>query len=209
MISPIIFTVSLLLSSACHAAVQDFCVADLTAPQSLVGYACKKLETVTVNDFVYSGLGVAGNTSKLKVAVTWVTVPEFPALNGLGISLARADLAVGGVFPIHTHPRATEAIIVSEGKITAGFVSSTNTVYYKTLKQGDVMIFPQGLPHFVMNAGATPVQIFVSFSSENPGLQVLDYSLFSNDFPSELVAATTFLDIPQIKKLKAFFGGTG
>ncbi|XP_059433284.1 auxin-binding protein ABP19a-like [Corylus avellana] len=210
MISPIIFIFSLLLFS-CHAAVQDFCVADLTAPETPAGYACKKAANVTVDDFVFSGLGVAGNTTGTfnKAATIPAFSAQLPGVNGLGFSFARLDMEPGGVYPIHTHPRATEAIIVLEGKITAGFVSSANTVYYKTLKQGDVMIFPQGLPHFVVNAGSTPVQVFVSFSSANPGIQILDFSLFSNDFPSELIAATSFLDIPQIKKLKAFFGGTG
>ncbi|XP_059432973.1 auxin-binding protein ABP19a-like [Corylus avellana] len=210
MISPIIFIFSLLLFS-CHAAVQDFCVADLTAPDTPAGYACKKAANVTVDDFVFSGLGVAANTTGTfnKAAVTPAFVAQFPGLNGLGLSFARLDMEPGGVVPIHTHPGASEAILVLEGKIIAGFVSSANTVYYKTLKKGDVMIFPQGLLHFQVNAGATPVQVFVSFSSANPGLQILDLSLFSNDFPSELIAATAFLDIPQIKKLKAFFGGTG
>jgi quercetin dioxygenase-like cupin family protein len=213
MISPVIFIFSLFLLS-CHAAVQDFCVADLTAPETPAGYACKKAANVTVDDFVFSGLGVAANPTGTfykyyKSAITPAFDAQFPGLNGLGFSFARLDQEPGGVVPIHAHPGASEAILVLKGKVTAGFVSSANKVYYKTLKTGDVMIFPQGLLHFELNAGSTPVQVFVTFSSANPGLQILDYSLFSNDFPSELLAATSFLDIPQIKKLKAFFGGTG
>jgi oxalate decarboxylase/phosphoglucose isomerase-like protein (cupin superfamily) len=167
-----------------------------------------------VDDFVFSGLGVAANptgifTKYYKSAITTAFAAQFPGVNGLGFSFARLDQEPGGVVPIHSHPGASEAILVLKGKITAGFVSPANKVYYKTLKKGDVMILPQGLLHFQVNAGSTPVQLFVTFSSANPGLQILDFSLFSNDFASELVAATTFLDIPQIKKLKAFFGGTG
>ncbi|XP_059433455.1 auxin-binding protein ABP19a-like [Corylus avellana] len=210
MISPIIFIVSLLLSSSCHAAVQDFCVADLTTPESPIGYACKKPETLTVNDFVYSGLGVAGNTSNLlKAAVTSAFVTEFPALNGLGISLARLDLAVGGVVPIHTHPGVTEVVHVVSGKITAGFISGANKVYYKTLNKGDIIVFPQGLLHFIVNAQKTPAEAYFSFNSPSPGSQLVDFALFGNDFPTELVAATTFLDTAQIKKLKGALGGTG
>ncbi|KAE7998464.1 hypothetical protein FH972_003008 [Carpinus fangiana] len=210
MISPIIFTVSLLLSSSCHAAVQDFCVADFTAPESPTGHACKKPETVTVNDFVYSGLGVAGNTSNLlKAAVTPAFVTEFPALNGLGISLARLDMAPGGVAPVHTHPGATEVVHVVSGKITAGFISGANKVYYKTLNKGDLIIFPQGLLHFLENAETTPAEAYFSFNSVSPGSQLVDFALFGNDFPTELVAATTFLDTAQIKKLKGALGGSG
>ncbi|KAK3438720.1 hypothetical protein EUGRSUZ_C03507 [Eucalyptus grandis] len=181
------------LLSASHAAVQDFCVADLSAPEGPAGYSCKKVSAVTVNDFVFAGLGMAGNTSNLiKAAVTTAFVNQFPGLNGLGISLARLDIAPGGVIPLHTHPGGSEVLFVLQGSISAGFISSSaNTVYLKTLNKGDSMIFPQGI------------------SSPSPGLQILDFALFANNFPSELVEATTFLDDAQVKKLKGVLGGTG
>ena len=208
MIFPIFFTFVLLLSTS-HASVQDFCVADLKAPESPAGFSCKKAEKVTVDDFVFSGLGVAGNTTNIiKAAVTPAFVAQFPGVNGLGISLARLDLAPGGVIPFHTHPGGSEVLLVTQGKIAAGFVSSANTVYLKTLKKGDIMVFPQGLLHFQVNAGGSPATAFVSFSSPSPGLQILDFALFQNDLPTSLVAATTFLDVAQIKKLKGVLGGT-
>jgi quercetin dioxygenase-like cupin family protein len=210
MISPaIIFTFSLLIFS-CHAAVQDFCVGDLTAPESPAGYACKKSANVTVADFVFSGLGVAGNTSNLiKAAVGPAFATQFPGVNGLGISLARLDLAVGGVVPFHTHPGGSEVLLVVQGTITAGFVSSANTVYYKTLNKGDIMVFPIGLLHFQVNSGRILAEAYASFSSASPSLQILDFALFANDLPTELIAATTFLDVAQIKKLKGVLGGSG
>ena len=134
---------------------------------------------------------------------------QFPGVNGLGISFGRVDLAPGGVSPMHTHPGALEILLVVQGTILAGFVSSTNTVYFKSLKMGDIMVFPQGLFHFGINTGGTVAIGFVSFSSSSPGFQILDYALFGNNLPTELVAATTFLDTAQIKKLKGVFGGTG
>ncbi|KAK8535371.1 hypothetical protein V6N13_081510 [Hibiscus sabdariffa] len=186
----------------------DFCVADLTAPQGPIGYACKTSELVTVNDFVFSGLR-EGNTSNLmKAAVTSAFSAQFPGVNGLGISVARLDLAVGGVVPMHTHPRSSEIIVVVRGRITAGFVSSANKVYYKALRSGDVMVFPQGLLHFQINARKTPASAYLSFGSPSPGLQVLDFALFANDLPSDIVKTTTFLDDVQVKKLKSLLGGT-
>ncbi|XP_068309664.1 auxin-binding protein ABP20 [Pyrus communis] len=205
---PILFTFFLLLSSS-NAAVQDFCVADLTAPDGPAGYSCKNPATVKVDDFVFSGLGVAGNTTNIiKAAVTPAFAAQFPGVNGLGISLARLDLAVGGVIPFHTHPGGSEVLIVIEGTICAGFVSSANTVYLQTLEKGDIMVFPQGLLHFQVNGGETTALAFVSFSSPSPGLQILDFALFKNDLPTELIAQTTFLDVAQIKKLKGVLGGT-
>lgn len=200
---------SLLLATS-HALVQDFCVADLSQPATPAGYPCKKAASLTADDFAYHGLAAPGNTSNIiSAAVTPAFDGQFPAVNGLGISIARLDLAVGGVIPLHTHPAGSEILVVIEGTICAGFISSfANVVYLKTLYKGDIMVFPQGLLHFQINAGKTPSLAFVSFSTQNPGLQITDFALFKNDFPTELVAKTTFLDVAQIKKLKGVLGGT-
>ncbi|WJZ94291.1 hypothetical protein VitviT2T_013165 [Vitis vinifera] len=201
---------SFLLVSSSHAAVQDFCVADLTAPQGPAGYSCKTPAEVTADDFVYSGLSQPGNTSSLfNAAINTAFVDKFPGLNGLGLSMARADLAPGGVVPMHTHHGASETILIAKGSITAGFISSDNTVYLKTLKEGDIMVFPQGLLHFQVNTGRTQAHFWVSFGSSNPGIQILSNALFSNNLPSELIEKTTFLDDDEVKRLKALLGGSG
>ncbi|CAN6699169.1 unnamed protein product [Malus baccata var. baccata] len=207
MIFPIFFTFSLLLSSSL-ASVKDFCIANYKSPEGPAGYSCKKPAKVTVDDFVYSGLGIPGNTTNIfKSAVTPAFAAQFPGVNGLGISFARLDLAVGGVMPLHTHPRGSEILLVAQGTIIAGFISSANnTVYRKTLKKGDIMAIPQGLLHFQVNGDKTPALAFVSFSSPSPGLQILDLALFQNDLPTELIAQTTVLDAAQIKKLKGVLG---
>lgn len=206
MFLPILCFFSLILSS--HAA--DFCVGDLSGPEGPGGFSCKKVEKVTVADFVYSGLGKAGNTSNIiKAAVTPAFSAQFPGVNGLGLSMARLDLALGGVVPMHTHPGASEVLIVTQGTICAGFISSANTVFFKTLAKGDIMVFPKGLLHFQVNGGGIPAIAFVSFSDPQPGLQILDFALFANDLPTELVTKTTFLDAATVKKLKGVLGGTG
>lgn len=52
-----------------------------------------------------------------------------------------------------------------------------------------------------------PAVGFASYSSQSPGLQILDYAPFQRNFPTQLVARTTLLDIPDIRKLKFNFGG--
>jgi oxalate decarboxylase/phosphoglucose isomerase-like protein (cupin superfamily) len=208
MILTIFFIFSLL--SLCHASVVDFCVADYNAPNGPAGYSCKPPSKVTANDFVYHGLAAAGNTTNIiKAAVSTAFDAQFPGVNGLGISIARLDLAVGGVVPLHTHPGASEVFVVIKGTISAGFVSSDNVVYLKTLHKGDVMIFPQGLLHFQINVGGSNALTFNSFSSANPRLQILDYALFKSDFPTELITKTTFIDAAVVKKLKSVLGGSG
>ena len=211
MLSPAVFFIFSLLFSFSHAAVKDFCVADFSAPEGPAGYSCKKPANVTADDFVYSGLGVAGNASNsiFKSAIVNALVDDFPGLNGLGVSMARADLAPGGIVPLHTHPRASEILLAAEGTVTAGFISAANDVYIKTLNKGDIIVFPQGLLHFTVNTGSCQALIFVSFNSESPGTQILDNSLFGNNFPTELITASTFLDAAEIRRLKAVFNGTG
>ena len=207
---PTLFIFSLLIFFSSHAAALDFCVANLKGPQGPAGFSCKTPAKVTVNDFVFTALTKAGNTSNIiKAAVSPAFVAQFPGVNGLGLSIARLDLAPGGVIPMHTHPGASEILIVVQGYILAGFISSDNSVYLKTLKKGEVMVFPQGLLHFQVNAAGIPAIAFPSFSSPDPGLQILDFALFANNLPTMLIEKTTFLDEAQIKKLKAVLGGTG
>ncbi|XBI98523.1 germin-like protein 8-14 [Triticum urartu] len=199
----------LVLPFSALALTQDFCVADLACPDTPAGYPCKK--GVGPGDFYYHGLATAGNTNNLiKAAVTPAFVGQFPGVNGLGISAARLDIAVGGVVPLHTHPAASELLFVTEGTILAGFISSSsNTVYTKTLYKGDIMVFPQGLLHYQYNGGSSPAVALVAFSGPNPGLQITDYALFANNLPSAVVETVTFLDDAQVKKLKSVLGGTG
>ncbi|KAK8949542.1 Auxin-binding protein ABP19a [Platanthera zijinensis] len=204
----LLLLLSISLTSPSSAA--DFCVGDPTGPTSPAGSSCRKESTVASSDFVFSGLSVPGNTDNIiKAAVTPAFEPLFPAVNGLGISAARLDLAPGGVIPLHTHPAASEILFVTRGRIRAGFISSANTPYDATLKKGDVMVFPQGLLHYQVNAGGVPAVAIVSFSSPSPGLQITDFVLFANNISTALLQKVSFLDAAQIKKLKGVLGGTG
>ncbi|KAL9224216.1 hypothetical protein vseg_000277 [Gypsophila vaccaria] len=210
--SKVVFLLSLLtlVTVSCATTVVDFCVADLSYPLGPAGYPCKNPANLTVDDFVFSGLGVAGDTTTsgpFKVAVTGAFDASFPALNGLGLSMARLDIGVGGVVPIHTH-RVSELILVIEGKIIAGFIAEDNTAYFKTLNKGDIMIFPQNMLHFQVNVGEIPALAFVSLNSPNPGFQLTTTSLFANTLPYDVVEKITLIDIEEVKRLKELFGST-
>lgn len=201
---------SLILSCSYAEHLQDFCVADYAAPQGPAGYACKDPAKVSVDDFVHSGLGVPANTSNIfKFGFTAAFASNFSALNGLGVSVGRCDIEVGGVVPIHSHSGATEVVVIGEGSsIIGGFIASNNKVYQKILNKGDTMVLPQGLYHYFVNQGKIPAVIFVAFSSESPTVQLLDTALFKNDLATDIIAKTTLLDPTQIQKLKRRLGGT-
>ncbi|CAN1328248.1 Auxin-binding protein ABP20 [Linum perenne] len=209
------FTVTLLLFSIISSysySIQavDFCVADLNGYQTPSGYVCKNPTNVTVDDFVFSGLATAASTNNRNNATaTPGFVQQFPGLNGLNLAIARADFAPGGARPLHVHPHSSELMYVVEGTVTAGFVAASNTVYVKKLKQGEIMVLPQGLVHFQVNTGDKNAVVLATFGNAEPGVQVISSALFGNNFESFLVEKTTNIDVREIKRLKALLGGSG
>ena len=134
-------------------------------------------------DFFFSGLNKAGNTSnKVGSNVTLVNVERIAGLNTLGISLARIDFAPYGLNPPHIHPRATEILTVLEGALYVGFVTSNpNKLFTKVLYPGDVFVFPIGLIHFQFNVGNTKAVAIASLNSQNPGVITVANAVFGSN----------------------------
>lgn len=171
--------------SADDAPLQDVCPAaprSETAPLFANGLPCKNPAAVTAGDFKTSLLNHAGDTDNFqRSAIRAATVAEFPGLNAQGLSLARADLAVDGVLLPHSHPRASEMMFVSHGTIVAGFVDTGDRVFQRTLRAGDVFVFPRGLLHFCANAGFGLATAFSVFNSQNPGVMGIAGAGFAAD----------------------------
>jgi len=202
----LIFLFCGLVASTSHASdLQDFCVADLKGPDSPSGYQCLLSDTVKDKDFKYS-FGKAIPVPD-KVVLYPATVTEFPILNGLGISAARFEMEKDGFLPVHTHA-ATEILILLQGLIEVGFLTPERA-YINTLKPGDLMVFPKGLLHYLVNSGKEKVVAYVAYSSPNPRFNFLQQELFANNVSTKTIAQTTFLDEQQVRKLKARFNGTG
>ncbi|KAM7523206.1 hypothetical protein LguiA_013114 [Lonicera macranthoides] len=168
--------------------LQDFCVAlnDSKTAVFVNGKFCKNPKLATADDFFFSGLRNAGNTSNpVGSAVTQANVAQIPGLNTLGISLVRIDYAPNGLNPPHTHPRATEALIVLEGTLYVGFVTSNpeNRLFTKVLNKGDVFVFPEGLIHFQFNVGKTNAVAIAGLSSQNPGVITIANAVFGSNPP--------------------------
>ncbi|KAJ9170516.1 hypothetical protein P3X46_018619 [Hevea brasiliensis] len=110
---------------------------------------------------------------------------KYQDFNTLGISLARIDFApYGGLNPPHTHPRATEILVVLEGTLYVGFVTSNpNRLITKFLNAGDVFVFPIGLIHFQFNIGQTNAVAISGLSSQNPGVITIANAVFGSNPP--------------------------
>ncbi|XP_021855643.1 auxin-binding protein ABP19a-like [Spinacia oleracea] len=202
----VVFFALFLLVSVSHAIELDFCVGDTTLPRGPQGFACKDSANVTTDDFVYTGFRGERTTSTnvYRFNVTLAFVNQFPALNGLGISMARLDLGVGGVIPVHSH-RTSEVIIVTRGSILAGFIDARNNAYYRRLEVGDVMIFPKSMLHFQVNVGSIPAIAIVSLNGANPAVQFTMNSLFAGNLPANMAEQITLLSNEEVTRMRGLF----
>ncbi|CAK7329412.1 unnamed protein product [Dovyalis caffra] len=190
--------------------LQDFCVGINDADAAVVvnGKFCKNPSFATIEDFTYSGLNVPGNTSnQLRVHVNLITADVMPGLNTLGISLARIDLEPnGGLNPPHYHPRGSEVLLVLEGTLYAGFVTSNpdHRLYSKILKQGDLIVYPTGLIHFQFNVGKTPAVAIAAFTSQNPGVNTVSNAIFGANWPinPEVLVTAFHMDRKLVEDLQ-------
>ncbi|XP_062224928.1 germin-like protein 4-1 [Phragmites australis] len=188
--------------------LQDFCVADKLSAVFVNGFVCKDPKVVTANDFFFHV--VPGAINAQGSAVTAVSVNELPGLNTLGISLVRIDFVAGGQNPPHTHPRATEVLILLQGTLLVGFVGSNqlnNQLFTKQLVEGDVFVFPQGLIHFQLNNGKIPAVAFAGLSSQNPGVITIANSVFGTKPPilDEILAKAFMIEKAQVDWIQAQF----
>ncbi|BFG28257.1 hypothetical protein CerSpe_145310 [Prunus speciosa] len=173
--------------------LQDFCVADAKNSVLVNGLVCKDPKLAEANDFFFSGLHLAGNTSNaVGSRVTLVNVAQIAGLNTLGISIARIDYAPWGINPPHTHPRASEILTVLEGSLKVGFVTSNpeNRLITKVLEKGDVFVFPVGLVHFQQNVGYGNAVAIAALSSQNPGVITIANAVFGSkpDISADILA---------------------
>ncbi|KAK1580786.1 hypothetical protein Q3G72_000087 [Acer saccharum] len=192
--------------------LQDFCVAidDYKNGVFVNGKFCKDPMLATPDDFFFSGLNIPRNTSNpVGSTVTPVNVAQIAGLNTLGVSLARIDYAPYGQNPPHTHPRASEILVVQEGTLYVGFVTSNpeNKLFTKILNKGDVFVFPIGLIHFQFNIGKTNAVAFAGLSSQNPGVITIANAVFGSDPPinPDVLARAFQLDQNVVKSLQAKF----
>lgn len=174
------------------------------------GLVCKDPKLAQASDFLLSGLHIPGNTSNfLGSSITPANVAQIPGLNTLGISMVRIDYAPWGLNPPHTHPRASEILMVLEGSLHVGFVTSNpeNRLISKVLKKGDVFVFPIGLVHFQRNVGYGNAVAIAALSSQNPGVITIANAVFGSNPPiaSDILSKAFQEDKSVIDQLQAKF----
>ncbi|CAA7405758.1 unnamed protein product [Spirodela intermedia] len=184
--------------------LQDVCVADLNSTVRVNGFPCKS--QINANDFFSDLLVKPGSTNNSQGSlVTAANVLRFPGLNTLGVSISRIDYAPGGQNPPHTHPRATEIVFVLYGELDVGFITTANVLVAKTIKPGEVFVFPRGLVHFQKNNGDVPAAVVAAFNSQLPGTQTIATSLFaaSPPVPDNVLSKAFQVGTKEVQKIKS------
>lgn len=170
------------------------------------GFACKEAAAVNPTDFFFDGLAAPGSTNNsMGSLVTAANVQKIPGLNTLGVSLSRIDYAPGGLNPPHTHPRATEMVFVLEGELDAGFITTANVLISKTIKKGEIFVFPRGLVHFQKNNGKVPAAVLSAFNSQLPGTQSIAMTLFAATppVPDNVLTKAFQVGTKEVEKIKS------
>ena len=174
------------------------------------GFVCKDPKMVKAEDFLFRGLDKMGNTTNAVGSnVTQVTVNPLPGLNTFGISMVRIDYAPWGQNAPHTHPRATEILVVIEGSLLVGFVTSNtdNKLFTQRLEKGDVFVFPEGLIHFQQNIGNGYAVAIAALSSQNPGVITIANAVFGSnpDISDDILARAFQVDKKVIDEIQSKF----
>ncbi|KAF2878093.1 RmlC-like cupin domain-containing protein [Massariosphaeria phaeospora] len=94
----------------------------------------------------------------------------FPALTGVGLTLATLNLGPCAMLPPHLHPRATNVVVAVKGNTTSWMVgeNGVRTVSVQ-LTEGVMTIFPAGTLHFMQNNDCQPAQLISALNSEDAG----------------------------------------
>ncbi|KAJ4979546.1 hypothetical protein NE237_010326 [Protea cynaroides] len=160
--------------------------------------------------FTYTGLrgGAAASSSSALAGRMAVTVSNFPALNGMGVSLELLEFPAGAVNVPHTHPRGAEILFMVDGSLTVGSTDSDGKLYKNVLQKGDVFVFPKGMPHYQANFDKTNKAVALSaFASSNAGTVSLPKTLFGSNIPVEVLAKAFKISADTLQLLKAITQG--
>ncbi|KAG5251597.1 hypothetical protein OIU76_007810 [Salix suchowensis] len=185
--------------------LQDLCVANTSAGIKVNGFTCKAGTNITEADFFFDGLAKTGKVNNsVGSLATGANVEKIPGLNTQGVSLSRIDYAPEGLNPPHTHPRATEMIFVLEGELTVGFITTANKLISKTVKNGEIFVFPRGLVHFQKNNGDKAASVISAFNSQLPGTQSIAMTLFTSTpaLPDNILTKAFQIGTKEIDKIK-------
>lgn len=134
------------------------------------------------SDFVFNFLNGTRVTGQGGFLVA-TNPANFPALLTGNGAMAVGVLGPCGLNSPHTHPRATEIQIVTQGgPIQAAFAMENGAkVVQNVVPVGSATVFPKGSMHFQQNLGCDPAVFVASFDFVDPGALQIAQNLFALD----------------------------
>lgn len=173
-----------------------------TDPDILTDYITPENSTIDGNFFTYTGMRGIFFYLTPTFNATKASVVEFPALNGQSVSLAVLKFPGGSINPLHTHPRASELLILIAGELEVGVVDTKNVLYTQVLRPGDIFVFPKGLVHYQYNPLNIPANAISAFGSANAGTVSLPKTIFTSGIDDSILAEAFKTDVATIEKIK-------
>jgi len=150
----------------------------------------QKINALEDKDFVFDFTDpaitpVKGDGGKLISA----NVGNFAALVGQGLAMTLGSMEPCGINTPHTHPRATEILLVLNGTIQSGFVAENGARFVMNeVTEYSAMVFPRGSIHFQANLGCERVDFVAALSEEDPGTLQIAQGFFT--LPPDVVGPT-------------------
>lgn len=135
-------------------------------------------------------------------AVITADAATFPALTGLGISIALLKLAPCGMLPPHLHPRATNLVTAITGNTTSWMIGENGVKTHRVdITPLRMTIFPQGSLHVMQNNNCEPALLVSALNSDDSGTLNILPSLWS--VPPDIIQAgfgSAAIDIEDLGK---------
>ncbi|XP_057774737.1 germin-like protein subfamily 1 member 1 [Salvia miltiorrhiza] len=193
-------------------ALYDYCVAETkTHPNIFLNSVpCINPDHTLASHFWTSALSEGGSMNQFDFNVTLTNVNNLGGLNTLGLAMARIDIAVNGLVPPHSHPRASELTILLEGSLLVGFVDTSNRLYTQRLRPGDSFVFPKALIHFLYNTDISSPALAVSgLTSQNPGAQLSSLAAFASHppLPDDVLRKGFKINGQDVARIRRNLGG--
>jgi hypothetical protein len=137
-----------------------------------------------VFNFAPQGINPSGGGS-----VVLANAASFPALIGRKSAAALFILNPCGLVVPHTHPRANEFILVTQGTVFTQFLTESGSILVtNNLTTFSGTVFPQGSFHLEFNPTCSPAMFTSGFNENDPGVSAIAANFLS--FDPELVGAT-------------------
>ncbi|KAK4460161.1 RmlC-like cupin domain-containing protein [Cladorrhinum samala] len=135
---------------------------------------------------------------------------SFPALVGTGIAMTVAEVPPCSVASVHIHPRASEILVVTSGRLISEMVTELGVVkadgdprlIHLELSKNQTTVFPMGTIHGQMNPDCAPASLVAGFNSEDPGTAIaaLDFFSMSDEFVVDALGES--VDAEEVKRIR-------